>query len=57
MHARGGRDEEECGQHGPSIAFVMAAVGADVGIDETAALCGDFSVVGIIAMMLIVADQ
>ena len=57
MHARGGRDEEECGQHGPSIAFVMAAVGAVVGIDETAALCGDFSVVGIITMMLIVADQ
>jgi hypothetical protein len=35
----------------------MAAGGAIVGIDETAALCDDFSVVGIIAMMLIVADQ
>ena len=56
---RGGgrRDEEECGQHGPSIAFVMAAGGAIVGIDETVALIDDFSVVGIIAMMLIVADQ
>ena len=35
---RGGRrDEEECGQNGPSIAFAMAVGGAIVGIVETTA--------------------